>query len=603
MSTTAITAPGPVNDRRRWFGLAALCAAFFMVILDVAIVNVALPTIQVDLGFSQKNLQWVVSAYALTFGGLLLLGGRIADLVGRRRVFVIGVALFAAASLVAGLATSEATLIAARAAQGVGAALMTPAALSILMTTFAEGRERNTALGIWGAVGASGGTVGVLLGGVFTDTIGWEWIFLLNVPVGLAVIAVTPFLLTESRADSAHRRFDLAGGVTITASLALLVYALVEASSEGWGSATTIGRLAASAALMAAFVVIELRSRAPLMPFSIFRIRAVTGSNVAGFALGGAMFGMFFIMTLYMQQVAAYSPLETGLAYLATSLAALIASVGGSVLVTRIGPRVPMVAGLLVFAVGVLLLAQVPVGGEYVADLLPGFLISGFGLGLAFVAFSIGALEGVSERDAGPGLRAVQHHPADRRRARHGDHVDAGDHPHRGPARERDRPGAGARPRGSSWRCTPPWASPSWAHSPSWRSSARSGARRSRRASRSPPRGPPPDPRRPSASRPARRGTTRRPCPPTVGRPPPTRGRCPRPQRRSTVGVWLEGPLEVCSRLRTFAAFFPPSRWRSRSSRRPPSPRRRSIWPSPWSRSSPGACGRSPACRSPRWPP
>jgi EmrB/QacA subfamily drug resistance transporter len=401
MSTTAITAAAPVNDRRRWFGLAALCAAFFMVILDVAIVNVALPTIQVDLGFSQKNLQWVVSAYALTFGGLLLLGGRIADLVGRRRVFVIGVAMFAAASLVAGLATSEATLIAARAAQGVGAALMTPAALSILMTTFAEGRERNTALGIWGAVGASGGTVGVLLGGVFTDTIGWEWIFLLNVPVGLAVIAVTPFLLTESRADSAHRRFDLAGGVTITASLALLVYALVEASSEGWGSATTIGRLAASAALMAAFVVIELRSRAPLMPFSIFRIRAVTGSNVAGFALGGAMFGMFFIMTLYMQQVAAYSPLETGLAYLATSLAALIASVGGSVLVTRIGPRVPMVAGLLVFAVGVLLLAQVPVGGEYVADLLPGFLISGFGLGLAFVAFSIGALEGVSERDAG----------------------------------------------------------------------------------------------------------------------------------------------------------------------------------------------------------
>ena len=403
MSTTTIApaAASDVTDRRRWLGLAALCAAFFMVILDVAIVNVALPTIQVDLGFSQKNLQWVVSAYALTFGGLLLLGGRIADLVGRRRVFVIGVAMFAAASLVAGLATGEATLIAARAAQGVGAALMTPAALSILMTTFAEGRERNTALGIWGAVGASGGTVGVLLGGVFTDTIGWEWIFLLNVPVGLAVIAVTPFLLRESRADSAHRRFDLAGGVTITASLALLVYALVEASSEGWASATTLGRLAGSAALMAAFVVIELRSRAPLMPFSIFRIRAVTGSNVAGFALGGAMFGMFFIMTLYMQQVAAYSPLETGLAYLATSLAALVASVGGSVLVTRIGPRLPMVVGLLVFAVGVLLLAQVPVGGEYVADLLPGFLISGFGLGLAFVAFSIGALEGVSERDAG----------------------------------------------------------------------------------------------------------------------------------------------------------------------------------------------------------
>lgn len=372
-----------------------------MVILDVAIVNVALPTIQTDLDFSPRNLQWVVSASALTFGGLLLLGGRIADLVGRRRVFVTGVALFAAASLVAGLATSEATLIGARAAQGVGAALMTPAALSILMTTFAEGRERNTALGVWGAVGASGGTVGVLLGGIFTDTIGWEWIFLLNVPVGLAVIAVTPFLLGESRADTGHRRFDIAGGVTITASLALLVYALVEASAEGWASATTIGRLAGSAALMAVFVAIEMRSKAPILPFSIFRIRAVTGSNVAGFALGGAMFGMFFIMTLYMQQVAAYSPLETGLAYLATSLAALISSVGGSVLVTRIGPRLPMVVGLLAFAIGVLLLAQVPVGGEYVSDLMPGFLLSGFGLGLAFVAFSIGALEGVSGRDAG----------------------------------------------------------------------------------------------------------------------------------------------------------------------------------------------------------
>lgn len=393
-STDALT-------RRRWYGLAALCAAFFMVILDVAIVNVALPTIQVDLGFSQQDLQWVVSAYALTFGGLMLLGGRIADLVGRRRVFIGGVALFAAASLVAGLASTEATLIAARAVQGVGAAAMTPAALSILMTTFAEGRERNTALGVWGAVGASGGTVGVLLGGVFTDTIGWEWIFLLNVPVGVAVIASAPFLLGESRAETARRRFDLLGGVTVTASLALLVYALVQASSDGWGSAATIGRLAASAVLMAAFVVIERRSRAPLMPFAIFRIRAVTGSNVAGFALGGAMFGMFFIMTLYMQQVVAYSPLQTGLAYLATSLAALAASVGGSVLVTRIGPRMPMAAGLLAFAGGVLLLAQLPVHGRYVADLLPGLLLSGAGLGLAFVAFSIGALEGVPSRDAG----------------------------------------------------------------------------------------------------------------------------------------------------------------------------------------------------------
>jgi EmrB/QacA subfamily drug resistance transporter len=398
MSTSVMSVhdAGP-TARRKWLGLAALCAAFFMVILDVAIVNVALPTIQVDLDFSQKNLKWVVSAYALTFGGLLLLGGRIADLVGRRRVFITGVALFSLASLIAGLASTEATLIGARAFQGIGAALMTPAALSILMTSFAEGPERNKALGIWGAVGASGGTVGVLLGGVFTDTIGWEWIFLLNVPVGIAVIASAPFLLRESRTESAHRRFDLAGGVSITASLALLVYALVEASSEGWSSATTIGRLVGSAVLMAIFVAIELRSRAPIMPFSIFRIRAVTGSNVAGFALGGAMFGMFFILTLYMQQVVQYSPLQTGLAYLATSLAAFVASVGGSMLVTRIGPRTPMVAGLLVFALGVLLLAQIPADGSYVSDLLPGLVITGLGLGLAFVAFSIGALEGVSE--------------------------------------------------------------------------------------------------------------------------------------------------------------------------------------------------------------
>ncbi len=402
MSIATAHAPASgANDRRRWIGLGILCTAFFMVILDVAIVNVALPTIQVDLDFSAKNLQWVVSAYALTFGGLLLLGGRIADLLGRRRIFIGGTALFALASLIAGLASTEATLIGARALQGIGAALMTPAALSILMTTFAEGRERNMALGVWGAVGASGGTVGVLLGGVFTDTIGWEWIFLLNVPVGVIVIILAPFLLRESRAHAEHRHFDLAGAVAVTASLALLVYALVEASSEGWSSAVTIGRLAGSAVLMALFVFIESRSRAPIMPFSIFRIRAVTGSNVAGFALGAAMFGMFFILTLYMQQVVQYSPLKTGLAYLAISLSAFVSSVAGSAIVTRIGPRTPMVAGLLTFAVGVALLTRIPVDGAYVTDLMPGMVITGLGLGMAFVAFSIGALEGVAERDAG----------------------------------------------------------------------------------------------------------------------------------------------------------------------------------------------------------
>jgi EmrB/QacA subfamily drug resistance transporter len=389
--TTSTTVERP--DRRRWLGLAALCAAFFMVILDVAIVNVALPTIETDLHFSQQNLQWVVSAYALTFGGLLLLGGRAADLLGRRRVFMLGVALFVAASLFAGLAWSDVALIVARAAQGVGAAIMTPAALSILMTTFREGAERNTALGVWGAVGASGGTIGVLLGGILTDTIGWEWIFFLNVPVGLAVIAVVPVLLRESRAEAGHRRFDVAGGLSVTAAVGLLVYALVEAHSAGWASAQTLGLIGAAAALFALFVAVELRSRAPIMPFSIFRIRAVTGSNVAGLALGGAVFGMIFILTLYMQQVLSYSPLETGVAWLGMSLTAFVSSIAASILVTRLGPRLPLAVGLVVAAVGLILLARIPSDG--------GLLVTGLGLGSAFVALSIGALEGVSERDAG----------------------------------------------------------------------------------------------------------------------------------------------------------------------------------------------------------
>ena len=278
---------------------------------------------------------------------------------------------------------------------------MTPAALSILMTTFREGAERNTALGVWGAVGASGGTVGVLLGGVLTDTIGWEWIFFLNVPVALAVIAVAPALLNESRADVGHRRFDLAGALSVTAGIALLVYALVEADSAGWASAQTLGLIGASAALLALFATIELRSRAPVMPFSIFRIRAVTGSNVASLALGGAVFGMIFILTLYMQQVLAYSPIETGLAWLAMSLTALASSIVASGLVTRVGTRLPLAVGLVVAGAGLLLLSQIPADGDYVADLLPGLLVTGLGLGTSFVSLSIGALEGVAERDAG----------------------------------------------------------------------------------------------------------------------------------------------------------------------------------------------------------
>ncbi len=395
------TTPREKSTSRRWFGLAALCSAFFMVILDVAIVNVALPTIQVDLEFSQKNLQWVVSAYALAFGGLLLLGGRAADILGRRRIFTLGVALFAASSLLAGLAWSDDLLVVARALQGVGAAMMTPSALSILMTSFEEGAARNKALGIWGAVGASGGTVGVLLGGVLTDSIGWEWIFFLNIPIGLAVIALSPVLLLESRLEATRRRFDLGGAACVTAGVALLVYALVEAAEAGWASLQTIGLLSGSAVLLAAFALIETRSTAPLMPLSIFRLRAVTGSNVGGLALGAALFGMIFVLTLFMQQVLAYSPLQTGLAWLAMALTALAAAMGGSALVTRVGPRLPLAAGLLIGAAGLALLSRISAGGGYVDDLLPGLLAFGAGLGLAFVSASIGALEGVSERDAG----------------------------------------------------------------------------------------------------------------------------------------------------------------------------------------------------------
>ena len=389
------------GDRRKWFALAVLCLAFFMDILDVAIVNVALPTIQRELDFSQQNLVWVVSAYALTYGGLLLLGGRTADIVGRRRVFMAGVLVFAASSLVAGLALSDAMLIAARAFQGVGAAMMTPAALSILMNTFAEGAARNKALGIWGAVGASGATAGVLLGGVFTDTIGWAWIFYLNVPVSALILLATPFLISESRGSVARKGFDVPGAATITAAVAILIYGLVEAESVGFASRQTIGLFAAAAALLAAFVVIEKRAKAPLMPFAIFRLRSLVGANVAGFALGASIFGMIFIVTLYMQQVLGYSPLKTGVAWLTMSVAALVSAIVSSQLVTRVGTRLPMAVGLVLAAVGFGLLTSISPGGSYLSDLLPGLLIFGIGLGTAFVAVSIGALDGVTERDSG----------------------------------------------------------------------------------------------------------------------------------------------------------------------------------------------------------
>jgi EmrB/QacA subfamily drug resistance transporter len=386
---------------RRWLALAALVAAQFMVILDVAIVNVALPSIKTDLGFSQESLQWVITAYAIMFGGVLLLGGRLADVLGRRRLFVVGVSLFTVSSLLAGFAWSEASLIVFRAAQGLGGGLLAPAALSSLTTMFEEGRERNIALGIWGAVSGSGAAAGVLLGGLLTSSLSWSWIFFVNVPVGVALVAVTPLLLRESKAELGHRHFDFAGAATITSGLMLLVYALTRATTHGWGTTETIGLLAASAALVLAFLVIELRSKAPLLPMRIFRIRTLAAANVTAFLLGTSVFSQFFFTTLYMQEVLHYSAIQTGVAYIALTLTIIVLANVSQNLTTRFGVRAVLPAGMAVAAVALLLFTRLPVHGHYFFDLFPGFIISAIGLAFAFVPITIAGLAGVAERDAG----------------------------------------------------------------------------------------------------------------------------------------------------------------------------------------------------------
>jgi len=371
-----------------------------MVVLDIAIVNVALPSIQTDLGFSQANLQWVVSAYALLFGGFLLLGGRIADLVGRRRVFVVGLVVFTGASLLSGLSWSEGALIGARALQGLGAALITPAALSILTTTFAEGKERNAALGAWGGVGAFGAVAGVLLGGVLTDALSWEWIFFVNVPVGLVGLALAPLLLTESR-DARVKTFDLPGAALVTGGLVTLVYAITQANNNGWGSLETIALFVSALVVLAAFVAWEWRNDEPLVPFSIFRLRTVVGANIAGLILGTAIFAMFLMLTLYMQQVLHYSAMKTGLAYLAVAGTAIFWSALGAQLVTRLGVKPVLVAGMAALSAGLVYFTQVSPHGSYVGNLLPGFLLIAVGLGFSFVPISIAALAGVQPAEAG----------------------------------------------------------------------------------------------------------------------------------------------------------------------------------------------------------
>jgi EmrB/QacA subfamily drug resistance transporter len=386
--------------RRKWFALALLCTVQFMVVLDIAVVNVALPSIQIDLGFSQENLQWVISAYALLFGGFLLLGGRAADLLGRRRVFLVGIVVFTSASLLSGLAWSEGSLIVARGLQGLGAAIISPAALSILTTTFAEGPERNTALGAWGAVGAFGAVAGVLLGGVLTDLLDWRWIFYVNAPVGIGAFALVPVLLNESR-DATAKTFDLAGGALVTSGLVVLVYAITQAPDYGWASAETIGFFAAAVALLAGFVVREARTSDPLMPLSIFRLRTLVGANIAGLILGTVLFSMFLMLTLYMQQVLGYSPLRTGVSYLAVAGSAIVWSALAAQLVTRVGVKRVLVVGMAFLMVGLAYFTQVSVGGSYASDLLPGFLIIAVGMGFSFVPISIAALAGVKPSEAG----------------------------------------------------------------------------------------------------------------------------------------------------------------------------------------------------------
>jgi EmrB/QacA subfamily drug resistance transporter len=391
----------PTKNGRRWSALALIVTAQFMVILDVAIVNVALPSIKSDLNFSQTNLQWVVSAYAIMFGGALLLGGRLADLLGRRRLFIAGLALFAASSLLCGLAWSESSLIGFRAVQGLGGALLAPAALSLLMTRFAEGRDRNLALGIYGAASGSGAAVGVLLGGVLTSYLSWSWIFFINVPVGVAAIALAPLLLQESRADVAHRHFDFPGAASITAGLMLLVYAMTRATNDGWGSGSTLALLAGAAALVLAFVLIELRSPAPLLPLRIFRSRTLSAANAAMAIVGAVAFSEFFVLTLYLQDVLHYSAVMSGAAFAGFALSVVVLSNVAQVIVGRFGVRPTLTAGLLLSAVSVAWLTRLPVDGHYFWDLFPAFVLGGAGMGLSFVPVTIASLTGVERSDAG----------------------------------------------------------------------------------------------------------------------------------------------------------------------------------------------------------
>ena len=393
--------PPLYTPRAKSFALVLLAMTQFVIVIDASIVNVALPSIGAHLHFARTDLSWVVNAYTLTFGGFLLLGGRLADLLGRRRMFMLGLVLFSIASFAGGIAQSEGWLLAARAVQGLGAAIVSPAALSIITTTFAEGAERNRALGIWGAVAGAGGAAGVLLGGILTSGLNWRWVLFVNVPIGLAAALLAPRTLVESRDDGAST-FDLPGAVTVTAGLSLLVYAIVEAVNSGWGSTTTLIRLAGAVVLLVAFLIIERRQRQPLMPFSIFRLRTLRGANVVGLLIGMSLFSMFFFISLYLQNVLHYSPIKTGISYLPLAVGIILSAGAASQLVTRFGFKPPLIAGLLLIAGGLLWFSQAPgTGGSYAADVLGPSVLAAVGLGFAFVPVTIAAVTGTDPHEAG----------------------------------------------------------------------------------------------------------------------------------------------------------------------------------------------------------
>jgi EmrB/QacA subfamily drug resistance transporter len=391
-----------MDSRTRWLALIVLCMGDLMIVLDTTIVNVALPSIRENLEFSETSLAWVVNAYLLTFGGFLLLGGRLGDLFGHRKLFLIGLTLFTAASLACGLAQSQESLIAARAVQGLGGAVVAVVALSLVVTMFTEPGELAKAMGVISFVAAGGGSIGVLLGGVLTDVLDWHWIFLVNIPIGLAVFAASLRLRPAGEVSSGERRMDVAGAVTVTVGLMVAVYAIVNGNDQGWTSGRTLGLLGVAAALIALFLAVEMRSRAPLMPLGMFRLRNIATANIVGVLWAAGLFAWFFLSALYMQLVLGYSPLEVGLAFLPANLIMAAFSVALSArLVTRFGIKLPLSAGLGVAAVGLLLFARAPVDGDYVVDVLPAMILLGCGAGVAFNPLLLAAMSDVEPRDAG----------------------------------------------------------------------------------------------------------------------------------------------------------------------------------------------------------